>query len=114
MKKNQAPVSSENRSDEIRLEETRSSGRLPDGSLRFIVVLPPEVADLFEAEMKNQDRKKLPMARYIITQWLRQRAKDADYAAFSARREKAVNASGPEFGYERSPQHDATYRKSTG
>lgn len=50
------------------------AGRLPDGSLRFIVRLPKDLADLFEAEMKIHDRKKLPMARFIISTYFRERS----------------------------------------
>lgn len=51
------------------------SGRLPDGSLRFVVRLPKDVADLFEAAMLIEDRKKMPMARVLITRSLKQFAK---------------------------------------
>jgi hypothetical protein len=50
------------------------NGRLADGGLRFVVRLPKDLADLFEAEMKIQDRKKLPLARYIIATYFKDRA----------------------------------------
>ena len=41
-------------------------GRLEDGGMRFVVELSPQLAELFIAEMKEQGRKKSPLARFII------------------------------------------------
>jgi len=93
-------------------DDKSTGGRLPDGSLRFIVVLPPDMADLFEAEMKLQDRKKLPMARFIITTYLRQRSLDQDYQQFTRRREEMNHQpGGHQFGSERDLPHDEAARK---
>jgi len=52
--------------------------RLQDGSLRFLVKLPPEVADRFLKECALQDRKKQPMVTFMVREYLRQKALGKD------------------------------------
>lgn len=70
MTKKEVPKSSEKKLGRP-LFAKESSGRTADGSLRFVLVLPPDLADLFEAEMEEQLRKKLPLARFIIAKYFR-------------------------------------------
>ena len=58
------------KSPSLKLSE---NGRLADGSLRFVVRLPKDLSDLFEIEMKLEDRRKLPLARYLLGLILRER-----------------------------------------
>lgn len=47
-----------------------SSGKsMADESMRFVLILPPDVSKLFAKEMEKLDRKKLPLARYIVTKY---------------------------------------------
>lgn len=76
----------------LRLSE---DGRLADGGMRFVVRFPKELADLFEAEMKIQDRKKLPLVRFIVTHYFRGRLVRDEQNPESPAAEKS---SGPHFG----------------
>jgi hypothetical protein len=89
----------------LRLSE---DGRLPDGGLRFVVRLPKDLSDVFEAEMKIQDRKKLPMARYIIACYFKQRALRG--REDPTRQQAAEDLPGHHFG-ALDLQPDATVRK---
>lgn len=66
-------------------EVSKSSNKcmLDDGSMRFIVKLPPETSKLFLEEMKLQDRKMLPLARYIIQRYFREQERRREFEAFT-------------------------------
>lgn len=89
-------------------------GRLRDGSMRFVVRLPKALADPFEQEMKLTDRKKMPMARYIIATYFRERYLRKEFEEFIQLRTARNSAQEiPHFGDGLNPQHGATLRKAS-
>lgn len=88
----------------LRLSE---DGRLPDGGLRFVVRLPKELSDLFEAEMKVQDRKKMPLARFIIHSYFRERFARKEVGGFMSPQTEVKKARGPHFGGKSYLRQDA-------
>lgn len=67
----------------------------PDGSMSFLVKLPPETAQLFQDEMKIQDRKKLPLARYIINLYFRRRLEEKEMDELRVLRDAQRRQEGP-------------------
>ena len=69
----------------------------PDGEktlgLKFAVILPQEVADVFLAECEDEDRDMSDMGRHIIKKYFREKRQRKDYEDFSRlRKEKSVQS----------------------
>lgn len=77
--------------------------------MAFKIILKDELADMFESEMQLRDRKKLPMARFIITQYFRERTiRDELDGPISHQNGKGAV---PHFGDAPSPRKSAILRK---
>lgn len=88
------------------------TGRLPDGRMAFKIILPVDLADLFEEEMRRQERKKLPLARFIIGKYLRSRTVQNEFeSATPLRSGRAAHREVPHFEDEPSPQRGVIHRK---
>lgn len=87
------------------------NGRLPDGRMPFKIILPADLADLFEAEMKAQRRKKLPMAVWMILQYFRD--KELRNQLEGLIQHRGGSGPVPHFGDEPSLRNDAAPRKES-
>jgi len=83
--------------------KTTKKAWLKPGHIQFLVILPPELATLFEAEMVAQDRGKLPLARMIIRKYFEESASRKEFEEFKqfrSRREPPHFGDEPDSGTE--------------